>query len=659
MNGSNREKIIVAVAAILFFAAFGAIAILDSSHGTNGEGIGENEVKVDVTQNEGHLSIPMVPSDMLILGASQDAKVDFKVENNDRDNDIDTIKVTIPGGEVINGSSIWYQPMFIHEWIFNATATDEATFHAKDDMFGRVFGGSAQYDVIGNQDDALDHFSINETILEEVSEAVTVTVEFKAPDTPGIKMGNEAIAVEVGDLMTENSGEGLTPVYPDGYTYMVVDNDYSFIVITVDSDQVGLEVQYGDRTLFASTRGTGYMYEEEGVSYVTDDGQTVAVLEAPSSDDVVVKPIIVTKGGDVGEIEISLQEITVDDITATGSNLFSIKKDNSTSLTVPSESGVTLVDTDGDWTFDIDDTDDDNDGIPDLRDPQPLIPGTEWININPTIQSIMGPEENKVKKGEVFTLSVSAEDADSDPLTFVWTLAGSDWNATGSSVPGPTDLTPGDHIFTVTVMDDKGGQTSDTLTIKVLEEKTQKDNTLVYILVAVVFIAIIAVVVYFLVKGKGEEEKEEIPEEIPPQEPEGEVYTEEPVPEYEEETMEEEAYEEPMIPSEPSMEEGETMAPPSVGTIPQMEEETGEIASLPGEAELHDIQDLENLIEEMERTEEEIGDVCPECGAPLGSSDTECSNCGAQFELALECPNCGAVVEENVTVCPNCGVSFA
>ncbi len=664
MNNDHREKIIVAVAAILFFAAFGAIAMMDQSHGTDGEGIDAQEVNIDITQNEGHLSIPSVPGDLLVLGAGSDATVDLRVENNDRDNDIDTIKVLIPGGVVIDGTSTWYNINALdHEWTFNATATDEATFEAQDDILGRIFGGSAQYDVVGNVDDALDHFSENATIPVSVNEAITVTVEFTAPTTSGILTGNDGMMVSVGDLKTEDTPDTMTDLYPDGYTYIVVEDGYSFIVITVDSDEITLEVQYGTKTLFqtAATRGTNHVYADEGFRYNTD-GKTIAVLEAPASEDVVIKPVIkALEGSTVENVEVNMQLINVKDITATGTDLYEVIEENSAIVSVPD------VDSDGDWIFDSDDPDDDNDDIPDERDPYPLIPGTEWINDAPTINTLTGPEENKVEMGNAYTLTVNAEDVNSDPITITWTLSGSSWTETGASVSGPIDLEKGDYTFTVTVEDDKGGLTNQTIDVEIFEEEVSTNNWFIIIAIGAVLLIIVVVVVFFLMKGKGDDEDDEAPEEIPAEEPTGGYR--EPEPGYEtedpgyqgEEVMDEEVYvEAPMAPPEPMEEPVADVSVPSMGTVPSIEEEgSGEMPTLPGDVDdSAEIQDLESLIDEMERGDEDVGDACPECNSPLGPYDSECPNCGAQFEVALECPNCGAVVEDNVADCPSCGVSF-
>jgi hypothetical protein len=605
-------------------------------------------------RNDGHVTIPTVPDSLLVLAAGVDAKVDFEVENNDRDNDIDTILVEVPGSVMINGSTEWYDPNFLdHEWDVNLTSTDEVLFEARDDWFGRVFGGSAQYDVVGNQDDALDHFEQNATIPVSVSEAITVTAEFTAPSVSGIKKGNEGMQVSVGDLQTEETSSELTSLYSNGYPYLVIDDGYEVVVIDVNSDQISLEVQYGSRTLFSgTTRSVGdYKQADEGISYVAA-GHTYAILEAPTGDEV-IKPVIKGSVDATGNVEIKMQEIRVKDKTQSGTDLFEVVDENQTVVPIPPV-GETYKDTDGDWIYDIEDDDDDGDNIPDERDPEPLIPGTQWINENPIISEVTGPEE-KVEKGETYQLSVSAEDTDNDPLTFTWSLAGSDWTETGSSVSGPTDLEPGTYTFTVVVSDDKGGQTTRTTDVEIYEPEEDEPNYLPFIIIGIILVVVVLVVVFFLMKGKGEEEEEET-EELPPEEGMG-MPPEEPDYEtevYDEGDMEEE-YEEPeMAPPEPE----EDISAPAMGTVPSEEEEEEETPELPGESEPQEVQDLEQLIDEMERTEEEIGDVCPECNAPLGPYDSECPNCGAQFEIALECPNCGAVVEDNVSDCPNCGVSF-
>lgn len=669
MNKDMREKIIVAVAAVMFFAAFGAVVMLDSSHGTDGEGIGAHEVNVDVAQNDGHISLTTIFGDLLILGSGATTKLDFTIENNDRDNDIDTIDVVIPGGTVIDGTSTWFDVNFPdHPWNFNATQEDTARFQADEDKFGRVYGGSAQYDVVGLDDDALDHFESNDTIPVNISESVTVTVEFTAPQTPGIKGGNDGIQVSVGDLMVEDTPDTMTPIYEDGYPYLVIANGFELTVIDVASTEVDLEVQYGSRTLFSGTRASGFMFEDVGFKY-TSNGHTIAVVETPDSDDVSVKPVIKPRDGITADnVGLSYMELVIDDISLTGSDIYNVEDEKAITIPIPDEPGQTLVDTDGDFIFDINDDDDDNDGIPDVRDPQPLIEGTEWINTDPVIDTLTSnAQENTVEKGEVFVLTATASDADDDPIDYDWTLAGYTWTDEGATVTGPADLDKGEYIFTLTVTDDKGGQTSRTITIEVVEEEEPDGpSPIIWIVLGIALVLIVIVVVFIVMRGKDEGE-DEGPEEIPAEEPLGGYEAETPsYPEdirtevQDEEDMDEDLFEGDgmMVPPEQMMDEIEQMESRTMGTVPVEEEEDGSIPTLPGDTESVEVQDLEDLIDEMERTEEEIGDVCPECNSPLGPYDAECSNCGAQFEVALECPNCGAIVEDNVDECPSCGVSF-
>jgi hypothetical protein len=627
MKRGTRERIVTAVAILLFFAAFTTVAILDRSHGNNGSGIGVNDVGVDVNRNDGHLTIPQIPDSLLVLPAGKNASVDFSIVNNDRDNDIDTIVVEVPGSVVNNGSSTWYDPNFLdHQWNLNVS-DDTATFEARDDWFGRVFGGSAQYDVVGNLDDALDHFEQNETISISVSEGITLTVDFTTPSSSGIKKGNEGMQVSVGDLKTEETSSSLTALYPDGYPYLVIEDGYEVVVIDIDSENVSLEVQYGGKTLFSgSTRSvSNYKQASEGISY-QEDGHTYAILEAPPEGEV-IKPII--KGDDniTGEVNVVFQQILVKDIEADGEDLLEVVKTNSTSVPVPPP-GQTYVDTDGDWIFDIDDPDDDNDNIPDGRDPEPKIPGTVWVNEDPEITLVLGPQE-RIFIGDEFTLEVYAEDLDDDPMTFIWTVSGSNWTEEGEAVNGPVDLEPGTYTFTITVSDNKGGQEVRTLDV-VIEKKDDGGgglNPIVIIAVVALVLIVIVVVIFMVRRGGGEEEEdEEIPDDVDME------YEEPPV---EEDLLIDEPVDEAFMEEEEEIEEDE------------MEEETGDIPPPIAEG-----------IDEIEVEEKVIGDTCPHCNHPLVPTDTRCSNCGTEFDIELECPICGAKVDQTMDTCPSCGVSF-
>jgi hypothetical protein len=438
--------------------------------------------------------------------------------------------------------------------------------------------------------------------------------------------------VSVGDLKTEETASGLTALYPNGYPYLVIDDGYEVIVIDVNSDRISLEVQYGGKTLFSGTTRslTDYKQAAEGISY-TDGGHTYAILEAPSGSEV-VKPIIKGSVEATGDVEVKVQQIKVKDKTQTGTALFDVVKDNSTTVPVPPV-GETYVDTDGDWIYDIDDTDDDGDGIPDVRDPEPLIPGTTWINDDPAIINIAGPLE-KVKEGESFTLSVEAEDTDGDPMTFTWTLSGSNWTGEGESTNGPTDLEPGTHTFTITVTDNKGGETVRTLDVEIEERKDEGEdnNWLIYLAVVAIVIVIIIVVVLFVRRGgDGESMEEDETEELLPEED-----LEEPslMDDEESEMMEEE--ESGILQEEEEMEEEDGI---DVGMGPPLGE---------------------SLIQEgeMEASDTVVGETCPHCNSPLEPTDSVCPGCGTEFDIELECPLCGEKVDQSMEVCPKCNVSF-
>ncbi len=475
MTGINKEKVFIIIAIMIFFSTFITITWMDSIHESKNEGIGITGVNIDVSRNDGHVRIPNVPDSLLVLAAGTDAKVDFEVKNNDRDNDIDTIVVNVPGSVMLDGSSEWYDPNFLdHEWDFNVTDTDEAIFEARDDLNGRVFGGSAEYDVVGNKDDALDHFSQNTTVPVSVSEGVTVTVDFITPSLSGIKKGNKSIQVSIADFKTENTSSSLDPLFPNGFPYLLIENGYEFIVIDVNSEMISLGVQYGSKTLFFGTSKSlsDYQQENEGICYI-NEGHTFAILEAPSNDEQ-VKPIIKGNEEANGSVEVKVQQVIVKDKNKTGKDLFDVVKDNSTTVPIPPV-GETYIDTDGDWIYDIDDIDDDNDNIPDDRDPDPLIPGNIWINENPVIKSVGVPQE-KVRKGNNYTLTVIAEDYDNDTLTFSWILSGENWTELGTSVTGPNNLEPGTYKFMVTVTDDKGGEAIKTISVNIFEEDRDGDE---------------------------------------------------------------------------------------------------------------------------------------------------------------------------------------
>ena len=183
-NNKKTERYVVIIATVLFFSIFGALTLLDRSHGDIGEALDRQLVKTNVIMYQGMIEDPSVPEGLLILGAGQTASLKFEVENNDPDNDIDTIEITIPGSEIVNGSYEWYTTTE-HDWTF-AITDDSIKFEAVDDFTGQVSGESSQYDVAGNIDDALDH-------VDGTSESITLTVDLNVTDEVGMKMGDGSI----------------------------------------------------------------------------------------------------------------------------------------------------------------------------------------------------------------------------------------------------------------------------------------------------------------------------------------------------------------------------------------------------------------------------------------------------------------------------------
>ncbi len=647
MNGKTRERLIVGVAAILFFAAFGAVAYLDRSHGTVGDDFGQDDFTVVMERNSGHLSIPSFPSDLIILGAGQDASLDFTVTNNDEDNDIDTIYISIPGATMDNATTEWFDSLFTHEWDYTSPSSGTAKLTARDDLPGRNFGGSAQYDVAGNIDDALDH----EPNMG-ISEGITITLDFKAPSTSGTKVGSQAINLEVADEQTENPGStNRFSVEPFPYPYTVIDVDYEFYLLELSGANAGIYIEYGDEVLFHSgSRASDFRSSDYGYIYKAENGNTVVVLDAPT-DGSIVNPVIYPLEENLGGqfiVEMFHYKTASIDPSEPKENWVDVEahvEDYEGDLPMSLDEVVEL-DIDGDGLFTDDDDDIDGDGIPNDQDTAPF--DSSITNHHPVISDI-GYTESPISKDKDLTLTPVVTDVDGDELTYQWTVdERAVWSAnTRNVVVDLDDFEPGFYTFRLKVTDGEGGEAQEYQLIEVTEADQGSEFPIWVIILIVVVVLAIIVGVYFVMRGR---ELEEEPEEMAPMPPEPQGIGAPPTigfeeGEIEESMMDEEDYDEEIE----DILGGETL---------EIEGTYEEELDLPEESEMQEIHDIEALIDEMEKTEEEIGDVCPECGAPLGPYDSACGNCGAEFELALECPNCGAVVEEDLDTCPNCGVSF-
>jgi hypothetical protein len=101
-------------------------------------------------------------------------------------------------------------------------------------------------------------------------------------------------------------------------------------------------------------------------------------------------------------------------------------------------------------------------GSPDRID----IGAYEFINVPPVVDA--GPDQSIALGAEclaVVTLNGSGFDPDGDPLTFVWTSSVGTW--TGSAVT--VSLPVGSYPFVLTASDGRGGTTSDSVLVTVLD----------------------------------------------------------------------------------------------------------------------------------------------------------------------------------------------
>ncbi|MDG6225037.1 MAG: zinc ribbon domain-containing protein, partial [Candidatus Thermoplasmatota archaeon] len=370
---------------------------------------------------------------------------------------------------------------------------------------------------------------------------------------------------------------------------------------------------------------------------VDADGHTIVAVSHPG-DGKVIKPVVRARSAGLsGDFSLTVFEFTVGDLGTGAAEKVAVVSDYRDRI--PSDPSIVIDnDIDGDGVYNLLDPDIDGDGVPNEIDPDPYDPNV--YNLPPTgAQAITMASE--VKEGEIISLSATATDPNDDPLTYTWTVDRiPSWTRSGQEIDvlASGDFKPGDFIFTVTVSDGKSTETA-TDSVEVTIIKDGDSNPLpIWLIVLIIGISVIAIIIlvyFFVIKGKDDEE----PMEIEPDPAYGGSGIEDPsgVPEMDEE-------DDMIIDSDiPTSSEQPTMSDDM-----SMEEDEGE----------EDVQELEQLIVDLEKTEEDIQDLCPECGASLGPMDEVCPNCGSEFELALECPNCSTVVEEGLESCPKCGVLF-
>jgi hypothetical protein len=106
--------------------------------------------------------------------------------------------------------------------------------------------------------------------------------------------------------------------------------------------------------------------------------------------------------------------------------------------------------------------------------PYPTPPPTPPPNQPPTINSLKA--EKVVSTLSESQIVCEANDTDGDVLSYLWAADGGTINGNGSSVAWAAPDTAGDYTIEVTVTDGKGGETTDSTTIAVIDKPNQPPN---------------------------------------------------------------------------------------------------------------------------------------------------------------------------------------
>ncbi len=682
--GLPSEKIAVGIALVVLIGSLGAIMLLDRSHGGFGSTISRGDVMSDLSGTQGVMSDPSLPEGLIILGAGRRAELTFKVENHDADNDIDTVFITVPGSSMISGSHTWFEPAIPHEWDWTITARDAIRYTARDDLPGRVSGGSSQYDVAGNIDDALD-------MVDNESESVEISVLFTAPASPGIRTGEEAMTLEVADLLTEQPGSPRTLIDPYPYPYAVAGNGTRFLLMVLkDAPDCELEVMYGSSHLFApETRSGRFSVSDRGFRFRTTQGDSVALLEAPTGTTVVRPLVRAVKDGLEGTFSFDMSILSFPDITSTAPTIEKMAE-NYNEARPSSISTVLDLDMDSDGILNELDPDMDGDLIPNIEDPLPRIHDKRPVIIG-AINDLTVREKRPV------TLAVQASDPEGKELNYTWSISTDpDWTAHGSTVTIPS-LAPGLHTVTVTIKDPAGNTrtvvqniTSNANRAPVItkaasdQEKVKEGGA--FTLTASATDPDGDKVTFWWTRSKAPSWRADGASvkvfDLPSGKytytlhaTDGDLESTDTV----EIRVEEEEEGFPWVViiiavvilvviailvmllrrKERSSEDergasGEGPAPIVRDVDASISDESAsEGAALPS-----DDLDEEDEEEEVPDEDDEGSEPCSECGAGMALGDLRCSGCGAMFEEVLTCSKCGSEVAEGTSACQSCGERF-